>query len=284
MRTILVPVADRPECARALRTAFDLGNQLNASVTGCHIRPHARSRVSLPAQLIPDGSDAAWESAISGKSSKKMSAAARRMFGKVAEAHDYNLVRRLSSNPGAIWQEKVGSPDKIMAISGPVSDLIVVSRPASKSGKVARIIQMAALMDSSRPVLLLPQSNKAAVGKRISIAWNQSAEAARAVTLSIPLLQAAEDVKIISCGPETELGPKSTQLANYLRCYGVKAKRIGIRGSGDGQKLLDAYREAGSDLLVMGAYSRSRLRQRVFGGVTEFMLSKANIPTIMLHG
>lgn len=284
MRVIFVPVADRPECAVALRTAFDLGTKLDASVSGCHIRPHRDSDIALPASLgsLAD-TDAAWESAWEGKNTKKGGAAANALFAKVADAKGFSPITRPGSARGALWLEKVGSPDKLLSIMGPVSDLLIVSRPAAKGGKIAGMFLLAALMNSSRPVLILPQTGKQTVGRRISIAWNQSAEAAKAVTAAMPLLQLAEQVNIITCGSEAGLGPKSGQLATYLRFWGVKSKRIRARGSDDPTALINAYKETKSDLLVMGAYSRSRLRQRIFGGVTDHMLHRANIPVLMLH-
>ena len=284
MRVIFVPVADRPECAAALRTAFDLGTKLGASVNGCHIRPHRYSDVALPANLGSlDNFDAAWESAWQNKDSKKGDEQARALFTKVSEHHGYSLINKPAATPGALWQEKVGAPDKVLSIMGPVSDLVVVSRPASKGGNVARMFMLAALMNSSRPVLVLPQSRKQSIGRRISIAWNQSSEAAKAVTAAMPLLQRADQVNIISCGPESGLGPKSRQLSSYLRFWGVKSKVVRTRGADDAKELMSAYKEAKSDLLVMGAYSRSRLRQRIFGGMTDHMLNRSNIPVFMLH-
>ncbi|MBT8422574.1 MAG: universal stress protein, partial [Gammaproteobacteria bacterium] len=102
MKVILVPVADRPECARALRTAFDLGQRLEASVVGCHIRAHAYSAVNLPRSLLEG--EAAWQQAIKKKPLAK-SAAAKKLFGDVAEAHGYQMIRRPRKTPGAQWQE-----------------------------------------------------------------------------------------------------------------------------------------------------------------------------------
>jgi nucleotide-binding universal stress UspA family protein len=284
MRVIFVPVADRPECAKALRTAFDLGRQLGANLYGCHIRAHSRSDVALPSDLgsLADF-DAAWETAWKGKRTQKSSARAKALFGKVAERHDYELIKKPRTAPGAVWLEKVGSPNKVLAIMGPVSDLIVVSRPLAKGGKLARMFMLAALLNSARPVLVLPQSGIATIGKRISIAWNQSAEAAQAIAAAMPLLRVADQVNIITCGPERGVGPKSSQLATYLRFWGVKTERLSARGTDAAKALVKACKDTQSDLLVMGAYSRSRLRQRVFGGVTEFMLDRANIPVLMLH-
>lgn len=68
MRVIFVPVANRPECAKALRAAFELGQYLDAHLYGCHIRPHRHSEVSLPKKLdLFAGEDAVWELAMKGK-------------------------------------------------------------------------------------------------------------------------------------------------------------------------------------------------------------------------
>jgi nucleotide-binding universal stress UspA family protein len=284
MRLIFIPVADRPECARALRVAFNLGQKLGASLCGCHIRPHGRSEVSLQTAFGSFGNDdSAWENAWKGKKTQKSAASARGLFSRMAESQHYELIKSPRSTPGAVWQEKSGSPDKLLSISGPVADLIIVSRAPKKGGKIANLFMQAALLNTGRPVLMLPQSGVPEVGKRISIAWNQSTEAAQAVAAAMPLLQLAEQVTIITSGSDNELGPKASQLATYLRFWGVKTERVRTRDGDDAKALIKAHKAAKSDLLVMGAYSRSRLRQRIFGGVTEFMLSRADIPVLMLH-
>ena len=102
MRVILVPVADRPECARALNTAFDLGARLGASISGCHIRPHRHSDVTLGSEFAA----AAWRK----KSTKRAPAAANTLYKRIAEEHGYQLARRARENPRALWSERVGSP------------------------------------------------------------------------------------------------------------------------------------------------------------------------------
>lgn len=274
MRVILVPVADRPECARALDVAFDIGKRLDACVSGCHMRPHRYSEVSMSAAFA----DSAWRK----KSTKKAPAAAKALYQRAAEQHGYDLIRRARVQPGALWSEKVGSPNKLMGIVGPVADLIVVSRP-TRSGGVADMFMRAALLESSRPLLILPQAARRRIGKRIVIAWNQSAEAARTVSAAMPLLRAATEVSIVSCGAEDHPGPKSTQLAAYLAHWGVKSERIAKRGGKIEHELLGAYKDVKGDLIVAGAYSRSRWREKVFGGTTEFLLRKAHVPVLTLH-
>jgi nucleotide-binding universal stress UspA family protein len=275
MRVILVPVADRPECARALETAFDLGRRLGASISGCHLRPHRRSEVSMASAFA----DSAWRR----KSTKTAPAAAKSLYRMLAEQNGYDLAQRAGAEPRAIWSERVGSADKLMAILGPVADLTIVSRPLAP-GSIADMFMTAALTESSRPVLLLPAKNRRKVGRHVCIAWNQSGEAAQAVAAAMPILQQALSVTIISCGPEDRVGPKSAQLAGYLAHWGIAADCVATRGRQIEPELLAACKDAGADLLVSGAYSRSRWRERVFGGTTEFLIRKARLPVLMLHG
>lgn len=286
MRVIFVPVADRPECAAALTKAFSLGQTLGASVIGCHLRPHSYAPVGLPlttglSELT--NNEAAWQSAWKLKGGKTTGAAARDLFSRVAEQHGYDLLRHPRAKAGAVWMEKVGSPDKVIGIMGPVADLLIVSRPSTKGGALARLFLSASLLKSSRPVLVIPQTESRPIGKRICIAWNQSVEAARAVAAAMPLLGLADRVTIVTCGSETRIGPKSGQLAAYLKYWDIKSEHVSTKGMDESKEIMATCKSTGSDLLVMGAYSRNRLSELIFGGVTEFMLQRASIPVLMLH-
>ena len=274
MRSILVPVSDRPESAKALNTAFTLGKSLGASITGCHIRPHRYSDVSLSTAFA----DADWRR----KNNSKTPQAARDLYEQVAGRYGYEVANRARVAPTALWQEKVGSPEIIMGIVGPVTDLVVVTRPA-KRRSVADMFMVSALLQSASPVLVLPKAAKRVIGKRIVIAWNQSSEAARTVRLSLPILAAADEVTIVSCGSEDQPGPKSMQLANYLKQWGIKSTRENTRGRHIEEELLDACKDRSADLVVAGAYSRSRWRERVFGGTTQVMLYQSRLPLLTLH-
>ena len=274
MRVIFVPVADRPECARALQVAFELGQRIDASVYGCHMRPHRSSEVSMSSAFA----DTSWRR----KSTKKAPAAAAALYREMAEQHGYELVKRPRAASAAVWKEGVGSPDRLMAINGPLADLIVVSRPGNAGG-VADMFMKAALLETGRPVLILPQSGRRKIGRHVCIGWNQSAGVARTVSSSIALLAAAETVTIVACGPEDRVGPKSTQLVNYLKHYGIRAERVVTRGRDIEAELIGACKDAGTDLLLTGAYSKSRWREKVFGGTTEFLIRKAKLPVLMQH-
>lgn len=275
MKVILVPVADRPECAKALDTAFKLGKRLDANVSGCHMRPHRYSDVSMSSAFA----DAAWRR----KSTKKAPQDAKALYEKAAQQHDYAVVRRPRQHSSALWSEKVGSPSVLMGILGPAADMTVVSRPAKKGG-VAELFQNAALLNSSTLTLILPQRGRTNIGNRVVIGWNQSPEVARTVRASIGLLALADEVTLVTCGAEDRPGPKATQMATYLKSWGINARRVATRGNEVEKELIGAYKELGGDLLLCGAYSRSRWREKVFGGTTEYLLNKANVPVLTLHG
>ncbi len=274
MRVILVPVADRPECSRALNVAFDIGHRVGASVSGCHMRPHRHSEVSMTSAFA----DEAWRK----KSTHKAPAAAKELYARAAEDHGYKLVRRAGAAPRALWSERVGSPNVLMGIVGPVSDLIVVSRP-ERAGGIADMFLRAALLESSCPVLILPQTARRRIAKRVVIGWNQSAGSASAVTASLPLLAKADAVTIVTCGKEDRPGPTSAQLKTYLAHWGIGAERVATRGRDIESELLGAYRDCKGDLLVAGAYSKRRWREKLFGGTTEYLLRKARVPLLTLH-
>ena len=286
MKVVLVPVANRPECRTALDQAFALADMLAANVAGCHLRPHRTdaSRARPPGFRLSFG----WDQAVDEPSPHKSALRAKEaesLFRATAEKRGFSLVRRarLGMVRGAVWSEMVGSPDRLFPIIGPVADLSVVSRPKSGARGRAADFMLSALLQSGKPVLVLPQTQVPHVGKRILIAWNQSIEAARAVTAALPLLAQAESVHICSCGRESKSGPKSTFLAQYLQFWGVKSTRMSTKGRNVEKELAEAYAKTGSDLIVIGAYSRSRMREVIFGGVTQHLLFETNVPVFALH-
>lgn len=288
MRVILVPVSNRPESKAALQAATGLAERLDANIVGCHLRPHRDTNQPYKPLRVPlfGSADSEWREAQQKKGSASATRQAHQLFTDVIADAEIRLVKQppLSADgSSAVWREMVGSPDKLLAIMGPVCDLTVLTRP-TVTGRVSRMFLLAALLQSGRPVLVLPQRQTRSPGTRIAIAWNQGSEVSRTVSACMPLLGAAEQVCIISCGPENRSGPKASHLKSYLRQYGVKPTVIKTRGRKEADELLAAYHESNSDLLLMGAYSRSRFREVVFGGMTQHMLWTAKIPVIMQHG
>lgn len=282
MRVFLIPVADRPESRIALDVAFGLAARLGGNVVGCHVRPHREETSQRPGYLMPE---TPWSWSRSRKTPELDSKAASGLFEAAATRHEFERVKR----PGvgrmsiAMWKEMVGTPARIFAIIGPVADLSVLSRPKARSSGPAEAFLLSALLHSGKPVLVLPQTKPRPLGRRILIAWNQSTDAAAVVSASLPMLAKADHVTVLHAGPENRPGPKSTYLAEYLAHWGVKSERVATKGDDVPREIVDGMERTGSDLLLMGAYSRQRLRQLVFGGVTETLLFHSELPVLMLH-
>jgi len=284
MKVLLVPVADRPECVFALQTAFRLAESLAASVQGCHVRPHRHElSVGDDGRLDYDLAEAGLAE-LPQDLANLNSRRAQELFESAAGKHGVPVARKVkaSAKPVAYWREMVGSPDRILGIVGPVSDLVIVSRPKKKASGPARAFQLAALLNTGKPVLVLPQKS-VDPGKRICIAWNGSLEAARAVAAAMPLLQLANSVHIVVGESSGRPGPGKSFLQDYLTLWGVRSTATIIRGRDTNRELLEQYVKTNSDLLVMGAYSRHHLRQRILGGVTHAMLQEPKVTLFALH-
>ncbi len=181
------------------------------------------------------------------------------------------------------WREATGRPADVVPAEGRFADLVIAARvapPRTDSGVVE-----AAIFGGGRPVLMAPPDPVTAFGKRVAVFWNGSTEAARAVAAALPLLRRAEQVQVLTLNehPGRDGGPHG--LERYLAWHGIAAaSRLIERDHRDaGDALLEEAQNDGADLVVMGAYTHSRLRQMILGGVTTQMLEQSPLPVLMCH-
>jgi len=285
MKVIMVPVADRPECRVALASAFRLASTLSANIVGYHLRPHREERHGSTGaritMLLEEGDlPESTESSI-----RLNNVNAQKLFRAMASQHGIPMARkpRGAGHTLAFWNEMVGTPEKLFSIIGPTSDCIVVSRPRLRGSGPARAFLLSALLRSGRPLLVLPQNLARHSAKRILIAWNQGVQAALAVRAALPLLARAEQVHLVCCGKESAPGPKMNHCRNYLLHWGIECRLHQQKGHDTAAEILGTYKANTCDLLVMGAYSRSHLRERILGGVTHEMLFKSHVPVFTVH-
>lgn len=286
MRSILVPVADRPECHAALRTAFELAKRLQSDVVGCHFRaaPVEPEKWDM-ADLWTMNQRRAWPTT-DDAAAEQSARAAEELFRSIAKQFGYGLSREpgTAAEPTARWDTHTGAPPDLMPAVGGASDMVVVSRAPQRGGEKAWIVLTSALLDSLRPVLVLPQGPTELSGKRIAIAWNRGRTETLALQAALPLLKAAQDTVVITVGASGRgRGPTRDDVLRYLAAHGVKSRSTHIERSDEGAALVDTAAAEGADLLLAGAYTRGRLREMVFGGVTEYLISKTEFPVVLMH-
>ena len=174
-------------------------------------------------------------------------------------------------------------PDVIVAHQARLVDLIVVPHPAGDKGVSSSDTLHAVLFDSAKPVLIAPRTAPSTIGHHICIGWNGTAKSASAVMTALPWLQRAEAIRILWSEDYQRRGPLAPDLQQYLAAHHLTADRAAFQSINKmaGAGLLAAANEFACDLLVMGAYSHSRLRQSILGGVTRHVLEHASIPLLM---
>ena len=141
-------------------------------------------------------------------------------------------------------------------------------------------------LDSGRPVLVLPYAGPIkTLGNRILLAWDGSREASRALHDALPFLKKAKKVVVFSVNPDTDTHIPGQDISRHLARHGVKAEaKHTIAPDLDvADALLDAVADLNSDLLVMGAYGHSRIREFVLGGATRDILDQMTVPVLLSH-
>jgi nucleotide-binding universal stress UspA family protein len=271
----------------AVTAALDLGRRFSARVELLHVEIDPETAVPMVGEGM---SGAAVEQLVQSLrvEAEQRRERARDLYEKHCVAAGLNVVEAHAvSAPGTFavcFHSLVGSEVDEVLRCGRLSDLTVVARPGAEEEGGLTTTFDAALFDSGRPVLLVPTTPTRGLGSTVAIAWDRSREATRAVGVTLPLLIAAEKVVILTASePGCEAEP--SELAAYLALHGVEARTWAFTpGPGSlGDALLAEAGKAVADLLVMGAYGHSRLREMVLGGVTRSILGDAAIPVLLMH-
>jgi nucleotide-binding universal stress UspA family protein len=285
-RSILVPVTQPDHAASALAAAFLVARRFAGHVSALHVVPdladpatHAlmATRMSLEAatsdfRRFKGGAERELRRQ-AGELKRQFEAAAERAGAPIRG--DDDAIAGLSAS----WREAIGFESDLVARLGRIFDLAVIARGSSHD------TVQAGLLETGRPMLLTPPAAPDTLGDAVLLAWNASPQAARAAASALPFLQSAARVVVMSVGNGPEPAPTAREFAGALGWHGIAAEARHIEQGSRRVRdiLLTEANEIAADLLVIGAYSHSRLRQVVFGGVTEHMLDSAELPVLMAH-
>lgn len=276
-KTILVHVdntarsAERTAVAAALARQYD-GHLVGAAMTG------------LPLYLLPGGG-VDGTLALVGVTIEQLRADANRALDA------YDIAARAAGATSVERRCIDDEPGVAMAMQARYGDLLVISQAARDAFEPLQRADFPdyVIVHAPRPVLVLPAAGVRQVpGTRVTVAWNGSAEAARAVASAVPLLQRARQVDVVVFNADG-LGAQPAEaegaaIALYLARHGVRVELTAMDTTIDeGASLHGFAADRGADLIVMGAYGRSRFREIMLGGMTRSMLTTSTIPLWMSH-
>ena len=273
-KTILVQVDLGRRCAARVEVAIRLARQHDAHLVALHALAPFEPPGYVMAEMGPTIIEAQKHAAAiemartEGEFNKQVSAAGLRNFE---------------------WRSAVDDPVDATTLHARYADLVVIGQAdASDGSNTAADFPERLVLAAGRPVLILPSAGSfPSIGKRILVAWNPSREATRAVTDSIPLLRLADKVHVMAVNPRRgDHGSlPGADIGLYLARHGVQVEVKTDQGAeiDVGNELLSRAADLDVDLIVMGGYGHSRLKEWVLGGATRTVLESMTAPVLMSH-
>lgn len=275
-KTILVHVDDSPQWPGRFDVAARLAADFGAHLVGlCLLR-----RPELPGYIR------------SAEIAEMLAQRARDAEDKVKASRQMLLDRLSQQGLSGECRVVEGEVEELASVHGRYADLLVISQADVNVPNASAVMDdiQSVIFAAGRPLLLVPYAGKVrTLGKNVFVAWNASREATRAVTDALPLLQRADKVTVMVVRPRADARAHGeipgADIAAYLARHEVKVDVMAEEGEGIdvGELMLSRVADLGSDLIVMGAYSHSRLRQWILGGATRTMLESMTVPVLMSH-
>lgn len=284
MRTILVPMQGYESDEPVLESALDLASKFGSHVTALLGAP----RPFVPVMHGVPTVNMASVIADMGAHVQSMKRTATKMVADIAARRGVQLGAATGSDTSPSMELVIEDGDEtaIVIRHAAANDLVFFDRGAFEDGLfVTRALVKDVLEDSGRPLLLTGGRIAPTFPTSAAIAWSGSAEGARAVTAALPFLAKAEKVSILTAASSRTDLTQGPRLAAYLARHGIAAQTCAVPHveNSVGQALHEAALSVSADLLVMGGFTRSRLRQTFFGGVTSSLLANFQGTIFIAH-
>jgi nucleotide-binding universal stress UspA family protein len=282
IRTVLAPLSGSDTCQSGLEAAARTAKAFGAHLIALHVRMDPAAAVPF----IADGltADIVQELVSSAESEGQRRAdKAKSIFEAVCS--QFSIPIGLSTEgPSAEWMERQGPLGDTVGRMARIADLTAVPKPDSDADPLSAGMLDDVLTRSGRAVLVTPHPLPERLSQNILIAWDGSAEAARAVADAMPFLERSDKATILTVGGIRDERPDGATLAHSLSAHGVKAEVKTLpKNDGVGEIILQTAEDMGATLVVLGAYSHSRWRELVLGGVTRTVIDKAKLAVLMSH-
>jgi len=286
-RRLLLPLTGTAAGEAALHTALMVARIWNAHVPCLHVRVDARDVAPLAGEGL-SGAMIEEMMAATERESGERAGRVHALFERFVQGRDVTIALNAESalkteGPTLSFESIAGREEDVVAQQSRLYDMAVVPHPEADDDVSSSDALHAVLFDSGRPVLIAPRVAPPTIGTRVACAWNGTAESAAAVNAALPWLHRAEAVRLLHSTDYQRRGPAVEGIRAYLRWHEIQAEIEAFKPQTRevGAGLLGAVRDFNADLLCMGAYSHSRLRQLILGGVTRHVLENADIPVLM---
>ncbi len=268
-----------------LESSFEIGRKFKAHVKCFHISPDIKSRVNyigagMPVYYYDDLHESIEEDI------KSRTKEAHEKFKECIEKNNVCFEGASSHcEPHTSWNHKTGFIDEIIAEEGRLSDLIILTHDLTKKDSDYKDSITSSLFNTGCPVLFVPNKEQKNTGENVAIAWDGSIQASKVVKSAISFLKEAKNVMIFTVDEDKNDNPSSKDLATYLKEHDIKSEHIPIKNRkfSTGEAILGESANQKTDLLIMGAYHHTRVREMILGGVTKHMLDNAFLPILMMH-
>lgn len=166
---------------------------------------------------------------------------------------------------------------------GAEADLIVLAQPALSRDFYGAQILRTAVLESDRPVLVMPRQGPATLGRSVAILWDEERSTTKAVLNAMPLLAKASHLLLLSSQQNNDEEPLAQPRLLVNHDLHADIRVIDWPSHGAGASILGYAHESGADLLVMGAYARHPLIELLTGGLTRYMSRQSDLPILMRH-
>jgi nucleotide-binding universal stress UspA family protein len=278
MKTILVPVEQSPHLPSILQTAWLMAKANASYVEAFALRPAITAFMAVDPLSGTTLSGAEWDD-------DKSAVEARQAFESFMRKQGVPLDGQGVAGPSFAFNPDAPPGDGFVGGYGRVFDIIVVGQPGPQAMSPRMSTLEAALFESGRPILIAPRTAPAKLGETVVVAWNGSTETARTIAFAMATLKVARRVVVVTVEGAGVPGPTTDQVRRHLERNGIasEGRNISPGRRAPGEVLLAEAATIGCDLLIKGAYTQSRLRQMIFGGVTSHILAEATSPVFMAH-
>jgi len=283
IRDVFVPLFQGVPFEAQLGVAADLAIQFKTHTNVVFTRPDPVIAASMVPEMVAAAGVVAEAIETEGKLAQ---AAAFEAFDQWRTA--YGLLPAADETPAnstaATWHQRVGSVAATMIEVGRLCDLAVVPKP-DRYEVITEEAFAVSVFETGRPAIVTPASVKQSIFHHVVVAWNGSLQAAKAIDGAMPLLRQAEKVSIFAPFEDTAVLFDKLGLMEHLSWHGIQAEYLDTeRKPADvGKSLTDSATAAHATMIVMGAYTHSRIREAVLGGVTRHVIKQADIPVLMMH-